>query len=74
MPLLIQGVGAQGGDLEAIVRYGVDAAGRNAIINSSRGIIYASSGTDYAAAARRATEQLRDAINAALDDMGLGWR
>lgn len=74
MPLLIPGVGAQGGDLEATVRYGVDAAGRNAIINSSRGIIYASSGPDYAAAARRATERLRDAINATLDDMGLGWQ
>ena len=74
MPLLIPGVGAQGGDLEATVRYGVDAAGRNAIINSSRGIIYASSGPDYADAARRATEQLRDAINATLDDMGRGWQ
>lgn len=74
MPLLIPGVGAQGGDLEATVRYGVDAAGRNAIINSSRGIIYASSGVDYAAAARRATLALRDAINATLDDMGLGWQ
>ena len=74
MPLLIPGVGAQGGDLEATVRYGVDAAGRNAIINSSRNIIYASSGPDYADAARRATERLRDAINATLDDMGLGWQ
>ena len=75
MPLLIPGVGAQGGDLKATVCNGVDKiTGRNAIINSSRGIIYASSGADYAAAARRATERLRDAINAALDDMGLGWQ
>ena len=74
MPLLIPGVGAQGGDLEASVRYGVDAVGRNAIISSSRDIIYASSGADYAEAARLATMQLRDAINATLDDMGLGWQ
>ena len=73
LPLLIPGVGAQGGDLEATVRSGVDAQGRLAIINSSRGIIYASSGPDYAAAARRAAADLRDRINATLDAMGLGW-
>ena len=42
MPLLIPGVGAQGGDLEAAVRQGADSRGRAALINSSRGIIYAS--------------------------------
>ena len=73
LPLLIPGVGAQGGDLEATVRSGVDAQGRLAIINSSRGIIYASSGPDYAVAARRAAADLRDRINATLDAMGLGW-
>ena len=73
LPLLIPGIGAQGGDLEATVQNGVDAAGRNAIISSSRGIIYASRGPDYADAARRATANLRDSINATLDDMGLGW-
>ena len=74
LPLLIPGVGAQGGDLEATVRSGVDAQGRLAIINSSRGIIYASSGPDYAVAARRAAADLRDRINATLDAMGLGWQ
>ena len=74
MPLLIPGIGAQGGDLEATVRNGVDAKGRNAIINSSRGIIYASSGPDYAEAARKAAAAMRDAINRTLDDMGLGWQ
>ncbi len=73
MPILIPGVGAQGGDLEASVRHGVDAAGRLAIINSGRGIIYASTGSDFADAARSAASQLRDAINATLDGMGLGW-
>lgn len=74
LPLLIPGIGAQGGDLEATVRNGVDDAGRNAIISSSRGIIYASRGPDYADAARRATADLRDRINATLDDLGLGWQ
>ena len=73
MPLLIPGVGAQGGDLEASVRNGVDANGRLAVINSGRGIIYASSGADFTEAARTAASTLRNGINATLDDMGLGW-
>jgi len=73
MPFLIPGVGAQGGDLEASVRNGVDAAGRMAVINSGRGIIYASSGPDYADAARRAASEMRDGINETLGSMGLGW-
>ena len=73
MPILIPGVGAQGGDLEASVRNGVDADGRLAIINSGRGIIYASSGDDFAEAARRAAGELRDGINRTLDEMGRGW-
>jgi orotidine-5'-phosphate decarboxylase len=63
LPFLIPGVGAQGGDIEATVRYGTDARGEKAIINSSRGIIYASSRDDFAAAAREKTMELRDAIN-----------
>ena len=73
MPLLIPGVGAQGGDLEASVRYGVDQAGRMAVINSSRDIIYASPGPDFAEAAGRAAQSLRDAINRELEAEGLGW-
>ena len=73
-PILIPGVGAQGGDLEASVQNGVDRHGRMAIINSGRGIIYASSGTDYAEAARVAASGLRDGINDTLNSMGLGWR
>lgn len=73
LPLLIPGIGAQGGDLADSVRCGVDAGGRLAVINASRSVIYASSGADYAAAARRAASVLRDEINATLDDMGLGW-
>ena len=67
MLILIPGVGAQGGDLELAVRYGIDAHNRGVIINSSRGIIYASKGTDFADAARRATKALRDEINKVID-------
>ncbi|PKK85205.1 MAG: orotidine-5'-phosphate decarboxylase [Thermoplasmata archaeon HGW-Thermoplasmata-1] len=63
MPLLIPGVGAQGGDVEKTVRAGVNGKGEMAIINSSRGIIYASVGRDFAEAARRETEKLRSEIN-----------
>ena len=63
MPLLIPGVGAQGGDLASAVRYGVDGRGEMAIINSSRQIIYASRGKDFAEAARRAATELRGQIN-----------
>ncbi len=54
MPILIPGIGAQGGDLEQAVRYGIDAQGQKAIINSSRQIIYSSREKDFAQAARRA--------------------
>ena len=73
MPLLLPGVGTQGGDLEAAVRAGVDSHGRRAIINSSRGIIYASNGPDFARAARQETANLRDAINRVLEAEGKGW-
>jgi orotidine-5'-phosphate decarboxylase len=63
MPLLIPGIGAQGGDLETTVRYGVDAKGEMAVINSSRQIIYASKQKDFAPAARQAALTLREQIN-----------
>jgi len=63
MPLLIPGVGAQGGDLASVVRYGVDDKGEKAIISSSRQIIYASPGKDFAHVARRVAAELRDQIN-----------
>ena len=73
MPLLIPGVGAQGGDLVAAVRAGVDGQGRLALINSSRGIIYSSQGMDFESAAGRAARALRDSINAVLEEDGRGW-
>lgn len=63
MPLLIPGIGAQGGDLASAVRYGCDQSGEMAIINASRSIIYASSGKDFAGTARTAACELRDAMN-----------
>ena len=66
MPLLVPGVGAQGGDVEATVRAGRDSSGYGMMINSSRAIIYASSGTDYAEAAQRAAADLRDQIRAVI--------
>ena len=63
MPLLIPGIGAQGGDLKSAVRYGCDEKGEMAIINASRSIIYASNGDDFAQAARAAALKLRDEMN-----------
>ena len=63
MPLLIPGIGAQGGDVEATVRNGKSADGTGLMINSSRGILYASQGHDFASAAASAAKKLRDEIN-----------
>ncbi len=67
LPLLIPGVGAQGGDAEATVRaaWRPDAP---AIVNSSRAVLYASSGADFADAARRVARETRDQLNAARRD------
>lgn len=64
MPLLIPGIGAQGGDIESTVRAGRTAAGAGMMINSSRAILYASSGDDWCEAAAHAARVTRDAINA----------
>jgi len=63
LPFLIPGVGAQGGSLEAAVAHGPTAGGLGPVINSSRSILYASSGPDFAEAARAATLNLRNRIN-----------
>ncbi len=63
MPLLVPGIGAQGGDIEQIIKAGQTSDGEGLIISSSRAIIYASSGNDFAEAARKETQKLRDSIN-----------
>jgi len=63
VPLLVPGIGAQGGDVEAVVRNGRTANGTGLMISSSRAILYAGSGEDFAQAARQATLDLRDSIN-----------
>jgi orotidine-5'-phosphate decarboxylase len=63
MPLLVPGVGAQGGDVAQAVKSGQTAAGTGLIISSSRAILYASRGSDFAGAARSATQRLRAEIN-----------
>ncbi|MEJ7137336.1 orotidine-5'-phosphate decarboxylase [Amphibiibacter pelophylacis] len=65
LPLLVPGVGAQGGDAAAVVRAGWAGPG-TLVVNASRAVIYAGSGTDFAQAARAAAQALRDELNAAL--------
>ena len=67
VPLLVPGVGAQGGDVEAVVKNGCTSDGTGLMISSSRAILYAGNGEDFAEAARTAAQDLRDAINAARD-------
>ena len=58
MPLLIPGVGAQGGDVAAVLAAGATSTGRGLVVNSARGILYADEGRASVAAARAAAEQL----------------
>ena len=64
MPLLVPGVGAQGGGLRGVLENGLTGDKTGLMINSSRGIIYASNGDDFAEAAGSAARQLKDEINA----------
>jgi orotidine-5'-phosphate decarboxylase len=62
MTFLVPGVGAQGGDVAAVIGNGLDRAGRGLIINVSRQVLYASREKDFAVAAAGAARQLRDEI------------
>jgi orotidine-5'-phosphate decarboxylase len=64
MPLLVPGVGAQGGDVAEVVRRGQSARGAGLIISASRSILYAGGGVAFASAARAAANALREQINA----------
>ncbi|MDE5643651.1 MAG: orotidine-5'-phosphate decarboxylase [Muribaculaceae bacterium] len=68
--LLVPGVGAQGGSLEEVVRYGLIPDECGLLVNSSRGIIYASSGEDFAQAAGKAAEKLAKEMSQLLSDNG----
>jgi orotidine-5'-phosphate decarboxylase len=63
VPFLVPGVGAQGGDVRAVVSNARNRDGDGLVISSSRAILYASSGDDYAEAAANAARALRDEIN-----------
>ena len=63
MPILIPGIGKQGGDVEKTVKAGKDSRGKGMIINSSRGIIFASDGPDFPIVARNKTIELSEMIN-----------
>jgi len=65
--LLVPGIGAQGGSLEEVVKYGMNSS-CGLIVNSSRGIIYASKGTDFAEKAREAALEVQAAMARALDE------
>ena len=63
LPFLVPGVGAQGGDVAELVHAGKTADGTGLVISSSRAILYAGNGEDFADAARNAAADLRDEIN-----------
>jgi len=63
MPILIPGIGTQGGEVAATVQAGKDSRGWGMIISASRSIIFASKGGDFAVATREAARQLRGEIN-----------
>ncbi|MBM3118178.1 MAG: orotidine-5'-phosphate decarboxylase [Chloroflexi bacterium] len=70
MPLLIPGIGAQGGDLASAVKFGVDARAEKAIIVAARQILYAAREKDFAEAARHSARELRDSINQLVNQVG----
>jgi orotidine-5'-phosphate decarboxylase len=63
LPLLVRGIGALGGDFEACVKAGRNRDGTGIVINSSRAILYAGSGSDFASKARAVAVTTRDDIN-----------
>lgn len=63
MPLLVPGVGAQGGDVEAVVTHARTDDGTGLVVSSSRAVLYASTGDDFADAAAAAARTLREQIN-----------
>ena len=73
VPFLLPGVGAQKGDMEEALRSGIDQYGRGLLINSSRSIIYASSGLDFAEAARFQALNFNSTVDFNLGILGKEW-
>ena len=73
IPFLLPGVGAQKGDMKEALLSGIDQYGRRLLINSSRSIIYASSGLDFAEAARTKVLDFNKTVDFNLDRLGKGW-
>jgi orotidine-5'-phosphate decarboxylase len=71
LPILIPGVGTQGGDAGESARLGAATDGTMAVINASRQVLYASSGPDWRGAARREATALRDAMASALGERSM---
>ena len=67
LPFLVPGVGAQGGDVDAVFAQGLDGDGAGLVVNASRSIIFAGDGDAFAKAARNAAIQLRDKMRRARD-------
>ncbi|MCY3620699.1 MAG: orotidine-5'-phosphate decarboxylase [Gammaproteobacteria bacterium] len=67
LPFLVPGVGAQGGDVDAVFAQGLDEEGAGLVVNASRSVIYAGDGDGFAKAARNAAVQLRDEMRRARD-------
>jgi orotidine-5'-phosphate decarboxylase len=63
VPILIPGLGTQGGTVHNAIQNGANLRGEMAILNVSRSVLYASNGPDFAQAARAAAEKLRHEIN-----------
>ncbi len=63
VPLLVPGVGVQGGEIGAAVQVGRTRQGAGLLINVSRAVLYAGNGADFALAAARTAQRMRDAIN-----------
>jgi orotidine-5'-phosphate decarboxylase len=67
LPFLIPGVGAQGGDLEAAVRFGSDEGTSLVVVNNARAVLYASDGVDFAEKAREEVQKLNQIVT----DLGI---
>ena len=68
--LLVPGVGAQGGSLHEVAKYGLNSA-CGLLVNSSRQIIYASSGQDFAVAAKQEAQKVQEEMQAILEEARL---